>query len=61
MPFVKTVNYGLQSLLYIYIGSKLWDSWPSHMKEIDTVENILKKLSKLGNLTAVLVEFVRLI
>ena len=35
MPRVKTVNDGLESLSYI--GSKLWDSLTSHMKEIDTI------------------------
>ena len=29
------VNYGLESLPYI--GSKLWYSMPSHMKEIDSI------------------------
>ena len=35
MPRAKTVNDGLESLSYI--GSKLWDSMTSHMKEIDTI------------------------
>ena len=35
MPPAKTVNHGLESLSYI--GSKLWDSIPSHMKEIESV------------------------
>ena len=35
MPRAKTVNHGLESLSYI--GSKLWDSIPSHMKEIDPI------------------------
>ena len=35
MPRAKTVNHGLESLSYI--GSKLWDSMPSHMKEIDSI------------------------
>ena len=35
MPLAKTVNHGLESLSYI--GSKLWDSIPSHMKEIDSI------------------------
>ena len=29
------VNHGLESLSYI--GEKLWDSVPSHMKEIDSI------------------------
>ena len=35
MPFAKTVNHGLESLSYI--GSKLWDSKLSHMKETDSI------------------------
>ena len=31
MPCAKMVNHGLESLPYI--GSKLWDSIPYHMKE----------------------------
>ena len=34
MPRAKTVNHVLESLPYI--GSKLWDSIPSHMKEINS-------------------------
>ena len=35
MPRAKTVNHGLESLSYT--GSKLCDSKPSHMKEIDSI------------------------
>ena len=35
MPCAETVNHGLKSLSYI--GSKLWDSKPSRMKEIGSV------------------------
>ena len=35
MPRAKTVNHGLESLSYIV--SKLWDSIPSHMKEIYSI------------------------
>ena len=35
MPLAKTVNHGLESLSYIV--SKLWDSIPSLMKKIDTI------------------------
>ena len=35
MPRAKTVNHRLESLSYI--GAKLWDSVPSHMKEIDSI------------------------
>ena len=31
MPCAETVNHGLENLSYI--GAKLWDSIPSHMKE----------------------------
>ena len=44
IPSAKTVNYGLESLLYI--GSKLWDSIPSHMKEIDSI-NEFKHVIKI--------------
>ena len=43
MPRAKTVSHGLESLSYI--GSKMWDSIPSHMKEIDSInefENVIK-------------------
>ena len=35
MPRAKRVNHGLKSLSYL--GSKLWDSIPSHMKKIDSI------------------------
>ena len=35
MSRAKTVNHGLESLSYI--GAKLWDSIPPHMKEIDSI------------------------
>ena len=35
MPRAKTVNHGLESLSYI--GAELWDSIPSHMTEIDSI------------------------
>ena len=35
MPRAKTVNHGLES--FSYIGAKLCDSKPSHMKEIDSI------------------------
>ena len=38
MPLAKIVNHGLESLSYI--GSKLWDSILSHMKEIDSINEI---------------------
>ena len=34
MPRAKKVNHGLG---LSYIGSKMWDSIPSHMKEIDSI------------------------
>ena len=60
MPLAKTVNYGLES--FSYIGSKLWDSIPSHMKE--TLLKLIyfyKKLLKLGNLFCVHVDFAKFI
>ena len=39
MRLAKTVNYGLESLSYI--GSKVWDSVPSHMKEIDSINEFI--------------------
>ena len=36
MPRAKTVNHELESLSYI--GSELWDSIQSHMKEIDSID-----------------------
>ena len=35
MARARTVNHGLESLSNI--GSKLWDRIPSHMKEIDSI------------------------
>ena len=35
MSCAKTVNYGSESLSYI--GSKLWDSISSHMKDMDNI------------------------
>ena len=35
MPRAKTVNHALESLSYI--GPKLWNSIPSHMKETDSI------------------------
>ena len=43
MSRVKTVNQGLESLPYI--GSKLWASIPSHIKEMDSInefKNVIK-------------------
>ena len=36
----KMVNHGLERLSYI--GSKLWDSIPSHMKEIESINEFKK-------------------
>ena len=35
MARAKTVNHGLESLSYI--GPKLWNSIPSHMKETESI------------------------
>ena len=40
MLHAKTVNHGLESLSYI--DSKLWDSIPSHMKEITEFKHVIK-------------------
>ena len=43
MPHAKTVNHRLESLSYI--GLKLWDSVPSHIKELGSVNefsNVIK-------------------
>ena len=58
MPRAKTANHGLESLLYI--GSKLWDSIPSHMKEIDSINNLNMSL-KLGNLICAHADFEKFI
>ena len=42
MPRAKTVNYGFECLPYI--GSKLWDSLPTYMKDLDTIEKFKKAL-----------------
>ena len=44
MPRAKTVNHGLESLSYL--GSKLWDSIPSHMKKIDSINKHVIKTWK---------------
>ena len=44
MPLAKTVNHGLESLSDI--GAKLWDSIPSHLKEIDSI-NEFKHVIKI--------------
>ena len=47
MPCAKTVNHGLESLSNIVL--KLWDSIPSHMKEINSI-NELKHVIKTWKL-----------
>ena len=51
MPRAKTVNHGLESLSYI--DSKLWDSIPSHMKDLYSL--------KLGYLICAHVDFAKFI
>ena len=58
MPSAKTVNHGLESLSYT--GSKLWDSIPSHMKEIGLLMNLNMSL-KLGNLICAHADFAKFI
>ena len=57
MPHAKTVNHGLESLSYI--GSKLWDSMPSHMKEILLMS--LNMSLKLGNMICAHADFAKFI
>ena len=42
MPRAKAINHGSESLSYI--GSKLWDSVPSHMKESDSINELKRML-----------------
>ena len=42
MPRAKTINHGSESLSYI--GSKFWDSVPSHMKESDSINELKRML-----------------
>ena len=58
MSRAKTVNYGLES--FSYMNSKLWDSIPSHTKEINLLVN-LNTLLKLGNLICAHADFVKFI
>ena len=61
MPHAKTVNHGLESLSYL--GSKLWDSIPSHMKELMNL-TLLMNLNmplKLGNLICAHADFAKFI
>ena len=49
MPRAKIVNYGFERRSYI--SSKLWDSLPSFMKDLDTIEkfkNALKSWTPEG-------------
>ena len=47
MPRAKTVNHELESLSYV--GSKLWNSISSHMKERNSI-NEFKHVSKKKNI-----------
>ena len=58
MPRAKTINHGLKSLSYL--SSKLWDSIPSHMKKIDSI-NEFKHVIKLGNLICAHADFSKFI
>ena len=58
MPRAKTANHGLES--FSYIGSKLWGSIQSHMKEIDSI-NEFKHVIKLGNLICAHADFAKFI
>ena len=41
---VKTVNHGFESLRYL--GSKIWKTIPSHLKEIDSLNNFKNAIKK---------------
>ena len=58
MPLAKTVNHGSESLSYI--GSKLWDSIPSHMKEKDSI-NEFKHVIKTWKLICAHANFAKFI
>ena len=58
MPCAKTVDHGLESLSYI--GSELWDSIPSHMKEMTLLMNLNMSL-KLENLICAHADFAKFI
>ena len=55
---VKTGNNGFESLRYL--GPKIWETIPSHLKEIDSLK-ILKMPSKNGNQNRVYVGSVKYI
>ena len=62
MPRPKTINHGLESLSYI--GVKFWDSVPSHMKEIDSINEFkhvvnLETCYQLGNLICAQADFAK--
>ena len=44
IPNVKTVNYGSESLKYL--GPKIWETIPSHLKEMETKISIRSKHRK---------------
>ena len=44
IPHVKTVNHGFESLRYL--GPKIWESIPSHLKEIDSLKNFKNVIKK---------------
>ena len=46
IPNVKTVNHRFESLRYL--GPKIWETIPSHLREIDSLKNF-KMSSKNGN------------
>ena len=43
---MKTVNHGFERLRYL--GSKIWETIPSHLKEMDSLKNF-KNAIKNGN------------
>ena len=44
IPNVKTVNHGFESLRYL--GPKVYETIPSHLKEIDSLKNLKNAIKK---------------
>ena len=44
IPNVKTVNHGFESVRYL--GTKIWETIPSHLKEADSLKNFKNAIKK---------------
>ena len=44
LPIVRTVNYWIESIRYL--GSKVWESIPANIKEVDTTERFKSGIKK---------------